>query len=270
MAYLEISEVFSTIDISAVETSDYVKKLRSNICAILNKTRDFHFNNTKESHLDLRNIAFSSTYGYDIYEFGLSKTTGSTTDGFCLAGDCSSNKNEPLKEYCCVLLCDGTYYEAFTLKEEPETTYIYHNSQFMGKCCFELHKKLTVKWRDSWQLYMGETFFGSVKSFMDFMGENRESNWVSPKSLKIVRKDERSLDIHLRDQTKFIKRVFIILRNILYCLSGKARKVVHTNLVIPRDDSDFEDENTTKFYFIVIIIFRMLYYPDLSCSTSSD
>jgi len=220
---------------------------------------------------DLRELAFAFPQdARRVREFMLEKRVGRDWVGCVVAGGPNSSKTDPIYDYCCVILCDGTSFEGWTPREECDCTYICRNAVPLGKCHsrWDYSKlKLLGGCRVAWKLAMGDSLFGNVhRGGHLLLGRFFYSkNLVTWDSLRIEREGEPSLPIHLDrngnlfESLKTALNVFFRVVT-LAPLWAPPRWLVNNDLVIPAGAPALEDDDATAFYFMINVVFRAVFF----------
>lgn len=252
----KISYIINNFEISLSDiSSDLIVKTRDSVWREIN--RKSHCN--LKQKLDILNLSFfGEIEDKGIRRFTIISSTEQEDSGFG-AAQVSRSSDEPFHDYCITVLLDGTSIESWTLKEHKELTWFSMNGEKIGFFKTSWSKFLWENFRDQWDIFVNDTFWGSVKSG-DYLFFNKYfycNHLVRWNSLKIFRSDKTSLPIHLARYDK-ISDMFMVIYNLTTLFSRQKPGCLH-DPIIPRDVQGLENDEII-LYFITCIVFRSMFF----------
>ncbi|MHC4087663.1 MAG: hypothetical protein ACYSWZ_19190 [Planctomycetota bacterium] len=206
-------------------------------------------------------------------EVHLEKSVGLDMVGYGLA-DVHPSKEDPVLEYCAVIIVDGTSFEALTTKTDRQWTLVYKNGKVLGKIHSEwcqTKPRFLGPCRSRWELYVGDTVWGHVKTGKHLLGKKFYlKDLVTRDSLRITTDNKTLLPIHLCREHRLVDFFRILFRLItLYPLWADKSKLVNKETVIPKCATRLTEPDMESFYFMINIVFRIVFF-DMAFSYEMD
>ena len=254
------------VELCDFESSDLVTSVRTRVADKIASNKRFGIEQVEE--WDLTELTYGEWYHarhpLTPYVISLHKRKGNRDIGIVGSGIADRRDidkkikytNDKARDYCVIILADLTSLESYTPAEDRTTTYLNKNGEPFGRIYCRWERKMGADFITSWEIYLGETYFGSVE----------RKAWLSCNSLKIERINPVSLPIHLIQKRE--SPIFSLLAlpfRIVYLLYQVLRKkdLENKDLVLPMGALDLRDEDELWLYFIVSVIFRMVYHDDM-------
>jgi hypothetical protein len=178
------------------------------------------------------------------YSYSIERSSDRRSVG-CLEGG-QGRLGDPVREYCAILLSDGTTIELAELSETPGTVSMWHDGRPFGRCVSAGEgKPLRPASAKAWDLYLEERPFGKIERGLV----------VTHGSLFIQRPDGRRLPLVLARSRSHVDMVRCLWSLVsLRLLWG--RPWPNRDLVLPDGSIEGLSEAEVLYYFAISLFFR--------------
>ncbi len=235
--------------------SDMVQKIRGYCFDLIRKQKDVYHQN-----IDLNDLSyggFNDCEGDGFRSIHLVQKHGLDPAGLVIA-DVFPKKDDPILDYCLVVLYDYTSFEIITERSDKTITRFYKDTEQVGYCVTHWYPStflhLFDRGRKKCELYFGDDYFGIFEW---------PKGWFKGELL-IKRQNGQQLPIRvdINDRiSEFFLAIFKLLT--LYPLWANKNKLYNRHTVIIRPI----EQELTSFYFVISVAFMVLFF-DLVFRTS--